>query len=185
MNDKELVSKYLEGDESTLELLIGRYLKPIYSFIYRLVGNSQDAEDISQEVFLKVWKNIKKYDNSKSFKTWLFTIAKNTAYDSLRKKKEIVFSDFENDDSENGLEDSLVSSEILPELALIKEEDVVALEEAIKKLPPDYRTVLLLKETEELTFEEIGDILNKPMNTVKSHYRRSLLSLKKLLDAPK
>ncbi|HBM46217.1 MAG: RNA polymerase, sigma-24 subunit, ECF subfamily [Parcubacteria group bacterium GW2011_GWF2_38_76] len=179
MTDKDLISKYLEGDESALELLIGRYLKPIYSFAYRLVGNSQDAEDISQEVFLKVWKNLKKYNDTKSFKTWIFTITKNTAYDFLRKKKEIVFSDFENDDGENNLEDSPVSLEILPELALIKGEDVAILEEAIKKLPPDYRTVLFLKETGELTFEEIGEIINKPMNTVKSHYRRAILSLRK------
>jgi len=179
VTDKDLISKYLEGDESALELLIGRYLKPIYSFAYRLVGNSQDAEDISQEVFLKVWKNLKKYNDTKSFKTWIFTITKNTAYDFLRKKKEIVFSDFENDDGENNLEDSPVSLEILPELALIKGEDVAILEEAIKKLPPDYRTVLFLKETGELTFEEIGEIINKPMNTVKSHYRRAILSLRK------
>ena len=93
MEDKQLIVEYLKGDEKALETLFSRYLKPIYTFVYRLTGNAQDAEDISQEVFVKVWKNLKKYDDTRSFKTWLFTIAKNTAYDLLRKNKEIVFSD--------------------------------------------------------------------------------------------
>lgn len=182
MSDNELISKYLGGDESALETLIARYLKAIYSFAYRLTGNTQDAEDISQEVFVKVWKNLKKYDDTRSFKTWLFTIAKNTAYDSLRKKKEIVFSDFENNDGNSEIENDISTLEILPEDLLIKGEDVAALETAIKKLPFNYRTVLFLKETEELTFDEIGHILDKPLNTIKSHYRRAILSLKKSLS---
>jgi len=181
VTDNELISKYLEGDETALKSLIERYLKPIYSFVYRLTGNGQDAEDISQEVFVKVWKNLNKFDESKSFKTWLFTIAKNTAYDSLRKKKEIVFSDLEDEDGEGGVEEEISDSEILPEMALIKSEDVAGLEAAIKKLPFNYRAVIFLKETEELTFDEIGRILNKPLNTVKSHYRRAILRLRKIL----
>lgn len=183
MTDKELISNYLKGEEVSLETLFLRYLKPIYSFIYRLTGNRNDAEDLTQETFLKVWKNLKNYERDKSFKSWIFTIAKNTAYDHLRKKKEIVFTDTEDDEGESNLEDALTASEILPEEALIKKEDEAVLEKAINKLPANYRSVLFLKETEDLTFEEIGHILGKPLNTVKSHYRRAILSLKKSLNS--
>ncbi|MBI4159946.1 sigma-70 family RNA polymerase sigma factor [Candidatus Wolfebacteria bacterium] len=73
--------------EVSLELLIRRYLKPIYGFTYRYVGAGQDTEDVTQETFVKVWRNLKKFDQNKSFKTWIFSIAKNTAIDFLKKKK--------------------------------------------------------------------------------------------------
>ena len=84
--EEQLVRDYLKGDENSLEILIGQYLKPIYSFIYRYVGNASEAEDITQEVFVRVWKNLKKFDQNKKFKTWIFGIAKNASIDWLRKK---------------------------------------------------------------------------------------------------
>ncbi|MFA6919366.1 MAG: sigma-70 family RNA polymerase sigma factor, partial [Patescibacteria group bacterium] len=92
--DEQLVQQYLSGDEKSLEVLIQKYLKPIYNFVYRYVGDMANAEDLTQEVFVKVWKNIKKFDRKKSFKTWIFCIAKNTAFDYLRKKKSIPLSNF-------------------------------------------------------------------------------------------
>ena len=92
-SDKQLIINYLKGDEKSLELLIQSYLKPIYSFVYRCTGNTQDAEDVTQEVFVKVWRNLKKFDQRKSFKTWIFAIAKNTAFDHLKKRKgDTIFS---------------------------------------------------------------------------------------------
>ena len=92
IEDKILIQQYLKGDEKSLEILIARYLKPIYSFVYKNVGNPSEAEDITQEVFIKIWKNIKKFDQNKNFKPWIFQIAKNTSIDFLRKKKSIPFS---------------------------------------------------------------------------------------------
>ena len=91
-SDEQLVWDYLKSDEKSLELLIRRYLKPIYSFVYRYVGKAHDADDVTQDVFVKVWRNLKKFDREKSFKTWIFAIAKNTAFDHLKKKKAIPFS---------------------------------------------------------------------------------------------
>ena len=91
--DQDLISKYLAGDEKSLEILIEQYLKPIYSFVYRYTGSASNAEDITQDVFVRVWKNLKKFDQNKSFKTWIFSIAKNAAIDWLRKKKTISLSD--------------------------------------------------------------------------------------------
>ncbi len=70
--DEKLIADYLAGDEQSLELLIKQYLKPIYSFVSRYVGNGQEAEDITQEVFVRVWRSLKKFDQTKSFKTWVF-----------------------------------------------------------------------------------------------------------------
>ena len=86
-SDEQLINNYLKGDEKSLEILIHRYLKPIYNFVYRYVNNKQEAEDVTQEVFVKTWRNLKKFKRNKSFKTWIFSIAKNTAIDSFKKKK--------------------------------------------------------------------------------------------------
>ena len=85
-SDNEIIIQYLNGDKDAFTEIVNRYLKLIYNFTYRLVGNEKVAEDISQEVFLKAWKNIKKFDLEKNFKTWIFSIAKNTAIDYLRKR---------------------------------------------------------------------------------------------------
>jgi len=100
ISDKKIIENYLKGDEKYLEILIQKYLKPIYGFVFKYVGNADEAEDITQAVFIKVWKNIKKYDKNKSFKTWIFSIAKNTCIDYLRKKKAIPLSNFENEKGE-------------------------------------------------------------------------------------
>jgi len=91
ISDKKLIKQYLHGDEKSLGFLIKRYLKPIYNFVYRYVSEAASAEDITQETFVKVWKNLNKFDQRKHFKTWIFCLAKNTAIDFLRKKKEIHF----------------------------------------------------------------------------------------------
>ncbi len=108
-DDRQLIYDYLKkGDEKSLEILIQRYLKPVYGFAYRYVGNVQEAEDIAQEVFVKVWKNLKKpalslskgFDPKKgNFKAWIFTIAKNTAFDFLKKKKSLQFSDLQKEEN--------------------------------------------------------------------------------------
>ena len=92
LEDKKLIQQYLKGDSKSLDFLIAKYLKMIYSFVYKNVGSQSDAEDITQEVFVKVWKNLKKFDQKKSFKPWIFQIAKNTSIDFLRKRKTIPFS---------------------------------------------------------------------------------------------
>jgi len=89
--DEQLIANYLKGDEELLEVLVRRYFKLIYNFVYQYTGSLEDSEDITQEVFVKVWRNFRKFNQKKSFKTWIFSIAKNTAIDFLRKKKQYHF----------------------------------------------------------------------------------------------
>ncbi len=183
-SDHELVTTYLQGDESALPALVARHLKPVLNFVYRLVGNRADAEDITQETFFKAWKSLKKYNKDKSFKTWIFTIARNTAIDALRKRKEVVFSQFDTDGG-NVLIDTLPDPEPLPDELFARIGDAENIDRVLKELSSAAREVIVLRYHEDLTFDEIGRILGKPLHTVKSQHRRALLALKKLLDAPK
>jgi len=170
-NDKKLIIRYLGGDEESLELLIARYLKPIYSFAYKYTGNQQDAEDITQTTFIKAWKHLKRFDRKKSFKTWIFSIAKNTCIDWMRKKKSIYFSDTE----------TLISQASLPDDLSERASITQILQSAAEKLLPKYRLVLSFYYNENLNFREIAERLGEPLNTVKSRHRRALIKLKTLL----
>jgi len=169
--DQQLIAQYLKGNEQSLEILIKRYLKPIYSFVYKDIGNQEKAQDITQEVFLKAWRNLKKFDKKKSFKSWLFTIAKNSSIDFLRQKK-----------TEVSLNESLVCEKSDFTESIDNKNIAKKIHNALQELSPNYRAVFLLKNESNLTFREIAQELNEPLNTIKSRYRRAILILKKLMN---
>jgi len=181
-SDQKLIADYLAGDEKSLEILIHRYLKPIYSFVYRYVGDEQEAEDITQDVFLKAWRNLKKFDQKKKFKTWIFSIAKNTSIDFLRKKRTIPFSDFENEKGENIFAGTLADKNPLPDELFRRAGIAEIISAAINQLAPKYQIVLSARYHSQSTFREIAENLNEPLHTVKSRYRRALVMLRKLLS---
>jgi len=204
--DRQLIADYLKGDEKSLEILIKRYLRPIYGFVCRYVGNSGDAEDITQDIFIKVWRNLKKFNPKKNlapyrtdsasvatsakeagsgsgFKTWIFSIAKNTCIDFHRKKKAIPFSRFEDEKGENILTKTLFSSAPLPDELSERRSVAQILQSAVEKLLPKYRLVLSLRYSDNLNFREIAERLKEPLDTVKSRHRRALIILKKLLES--
>jgi len=181
-NDEILISQYLAGDKKSLEILIKKYLQSIYNFTFRFTGNESDTEDIVQEVFVKVWKNIKKFDSQKSFKTWLFTIAKNTSIDFLRKKKATPFSAFENEQGENLFLDSIKDLSPLPDEIFEQQEKIESFDSAINKLSPKYHQIFELHTKLGFSFSEIAEKIKAPLNTVKSRYRRGLIVLKKIFN---
>ena len=181
IGDEILIRKYLAGDKQSLELLIKQYLKPIYSFVSRYVGNGQEAEDITQEVFVRVWRNLKKFDQSKSFKTWVFSIAKNASLDFLKKKKAIPFSEFDTKEGGNRIMDTLVDPSPLPLELLEKAGMARMLNVAMEKLSPQYRMVLFLRYNDHFNFREIAESLGEPLHTITSRHRRALIQLKKIL----
>jgi RNA polymerase sigma-70 factor (ECF subfamily) len=179
-SDEQLIAATLAGDDRAFPELVSRYMQPLYNFIYRLCGSASDAEDIAQEVFVKVWKNLTKYRQGESVRAWIFTIARNTTIDWLRKKKHLVFSDFENAEGENLLVATLADTELLADELYARGEDHEALEAALAALPLLQREVLLLHYREGLTFDEIGRTLDVPLHTVKSRHHRALLRLREL-----
>ncbi|NCU28226.1 MAG: RNA polymerase sigma factor [Candidatus Moranbacteria bacterium] len=179
-SDENLIEDYVGGDDASFKLIIDRYTPIVFGYVSRFVGKD-NADDLTQNVFIKVWKNIRNFDDEKaSFKTWLFKIARNTTIDYLRKKKSINFSSLDSDEEDfaSGLEDDHDNQEDI----LIKSENINALKEAIKILPLNYREILVLYYEQDMTFKEIGELLNKPLNTVKSYHRRALIRLKKELS---
>ena len=173
--DSLLIKKYIDGDEEALKLLIDKYTPSIYNFTQRFVG-SLYVSDVTQEIFIKVWKNLKNFDKDKAkFKTWLFTIARNSITDYLRKKKSTPFSFIKNDFKEEDIEDET----ILPDEVYQKLQDKEVLLKTLDELSPDYRLVLTLHYQEDMTFKEIGEVLEKPLHTVKSYHFRAI---KKLQD---
>ncbi len=191
--DQILINNYLSGEEKSFDVLVNRYLKPIYIFIYRYIGKQEEAEDITQDVFVRVWRNLKKFDPSrsryatlrdkqtKSFKTWIFSIAKNACIDFLRKKKSIPFSEFENEREENMIIEKIVDSTPLQNEIFERKNIAQILTSAMEKLSPNYRMVLFLRYNDHFTFREIAEVLKEPLNTATSQHRRALIQLKKLL----
>ena len=174
--DKKLIQQYLRGDEKSLEILIARYLKQIYSFVYKNVGNIAEAEDITQDVFLKVWKNIRKFDQKRNFKPWIFQIAKNTCIDSLRKKKTIPFSSFENEKGQNVLAENIAAAPINI-IGNLSDKKVLAT--AMQFLSEKDQKIINMRHNDGMSFKEIAENFQEPINTIKSRYRRTLSLLKK------
>lgn len=181
--DEQLIADYMDGDEQALGVLVDRHMQATYAFALRLVGNASAAEDITQESFVKAWKHIRRYRFGTNFRTWLLSIARNTAIDWLRKKRERAFSEFETE-SGNVLIDTLADKGPTVIEQLAQAYDMRLLEAHIASLHPRYRDVVLLRHTSDLTFEEISATLNRPLHTVKSQYRRAVLMLQKLMKNP-
>jgi RNA polymerase sigma-70 factor (ECF subfamily) len=171
MIDEQLVKQYLEGRELALEELIQNHLTGLYNFVFKYVHTKEEAEDVTQETFVKAWKNLKKFNPSFKFKTWLYTIGKNTALDHLKKKGLVAFSEI----------DELKSTDPLPEEIMSKVSDLELVGHTVAKLPLKYREVIQLYYNDQLNFREISELLSESINTIKTRHRRALAYLKKSL----
>jgi RNA polymerase sigma-70 factor, ECF subfamily len=173
--DAQLVELYFAGDEQAYEMLIQRHLSSVYGFVFHFTGGAQDIEDITQDIFLKAWKNLKRFDRTKNFKTWIFEIAKNTAIDFVRKKSLIPLSAIEDEEGDSILE-SLPDPLPLPDELFVRNDLGEILSCILEKLSFSYYI-------EQLSFQEIATLLDKPVSTVKSQHRRALSLLRReLLD---
>jgi RNA polymerase sigma-70 factor (ECF subfamily) len=177
-SDSDLIKQYFGGDERALDNLVGRYFKQVFFFAKTYVKNDATAEDITQEVFVKAWKNLKKFEPDKKFKTWLFQITKNTCIDFLRKYKNFVAP--ESIDEEQMAEnlERITDKTPLPEELFETAEFSQKLENILARLPDIYRGAVVLHLQQDMTFQEISEILNESINTIKSRYRRALLIIK-------
>ena len=181
-DDEDLIVAYLNGEESAFASLVQRHLKPVYSFVFRFIGNEKEAEDIVQETFIKAWKNLKNYSKQQSqFKTWLMRIARNTAIDYLRKKKHIPFSVLEGEDETDWFAENVADDAAFPEEIVAHTNDIEDMNRAILTLSPLHREVLLLHYENGFSFEEAATISGISVNTLKSRHRRALAALRELL----
>lgn len=179
-SDAEIIAMVIAGTDGAFEELVHRYTTQIYNFAYRLTGSIDYAEDITQDTFIKVWKNIHKYNPAYNFKSWIFTIARNTSTDLLRKKKSILFSNIDTKE-DIPFESTIEDDADLPLEYAIKLEDSEYLNSVLKGLPFNYQSVILLRYQSDMSFEEISEVMDKPLNTVKSWHRRGILKLRELI----
>lgn len=180
ISDEKLAADFLGGDEKAFEELVDRYLKPLYNFAFQLTQDQSASQDIVQDVFVKVWKNLARFDGKRKFSTWIFAIAKNTVYDLLKKKKVLPFSAFENAEGENFLE-SLENKSILSNAEILQKLDnAKEAQQLLDSLSPQLKTILLLHFQQGFSLAEIAEIFGQSSNTVKSQYRRAIFSLRKI-----
>lgn len=181
--DEILAKQIQDGDDNAYQELTRKYLGPIYNFLLRLTRNPQNAQDLTQETFIKTWRHIKKFDPEQNLKTWIFTIARRTAFDFFKKKRTYVFSDFEDESGTNIILETLEDTNPLPLAHAELEELRKNFSEKLASIPTHYREVLLLRYMEDLPFNEIASITGKPENTVKSLHRRGLARLREKFHA--
>lgn len=180
--DQQLVADFLAGDDESFEWLVNQYIKPIYNFLYQFTGDRDSLDDLTQTTFIKAWKNIRKFDQNKSFRVWIYAIAKNTAYDFLKKKKTIPFSSFEDESGNNRLE-NVSEEKPWPDEILERKYLEKDLEKKLQEIPDNYRIILVMRYKEDFSLQEISEILKLPYNTVKSQHARALASLKKVIHS--
>jgi RNA polymerase sigma-70 factor (ECF subfamily) len=180
--DLQLVQAHLSGDKASLGILFKRYFRPIYGYAAGLIGR-EEADDVVQETFIRAWRHLSTFDTGRVFKTWLYRIAHNAAIDIMKKKRPTAFSDLDRPEDGPTIEET-IEDETDPISVLLDHKDAAdRLRKALDALPKPQREVLTLHYLEELTFSEIGEMLEQPLDTVKSRARRALVTVKKLLES--
>lgn len=170
--EAEIVAGVLKGDRQVYALLIDEYKSPIYNLAYRMTGNSEDADDLTQETFIRAYQYLWRYDIRRKFFTWLFTLALNLIRSHLRKKNKY------NKSSEELRAHVLSDKNPSPETELIETQEISV---CLLRLEEESRALLIMKFYQGLTFEEIAQITGKSLSAVKMSIYRGLESLKKMM----
>ncbi len=180
--DSRLIHKALAGDNTAFRKLMDKYHDPIYSFVWKMIHDRSQVEDLTQEAFIKAFASLKNFNEEYAFSTWLYKIATNNCIDYIRKRKLLTFSIDKPIESKDGS----YSFEI-PDHSYAADRDIIAsqrsnlLGQAIQKLPEKYRRVIHLRHVEERSYEEIAKALKLPVGTVKAHIFRAREMLYKYL----
>ncbi len=182
--DNALVSAYLEGNEDAFEALVARYQDKLVNYLNNLLHDYELAVDLAQEAFIRVYKNADRYEGKYQFSTWIYRIATNLAIDEIRRRERKgrfffynVMSFFQKDDMTFPLPDKRET----PEKALDRKEKLDRLQAAIDTLPEKYRLAFMLKEVQELSYEDTSRILEISLGTAKSRIHRAKMLLREKL----
>ena len=179
-----LIKQAQKGDNKAFELLIDEHFKKIYNIAYRLSGNEADASDMTQEVLIKIFRHIGSFSGNSKFSTWVYRVATNTCLDELKKiKRRSTYSlDAELDTGENEVVVQVRDEAPTPDIAAEQKELSAAVGKAIKRLSPDHSAVVILRDIQGMSYEEVSKILNCSVGTVKSRLNRGRAQLKKILE---
>lgn len=181
LDDRALVTRILEGDRDRFTELVKRYEKRVINYVYRITHRYEEAHDLAQEIFVKVYLALDRYDPKYQFSTWLFRIAQNAAIDVLRKKsiQEVPLAKPSDDEAPRDRE--FADGGVSPYRALKNKQLSVAIDDAVRNLPSDYRELIRLRHFAELSYEEIASMKKLPLGTVKNKLFRARNLLKDAL----
>jgi RNA polymerase sigma-70 factor, ECF subfamily len=168
--DSELVYRFRSGDESAFDALLERYRSPVFNFVYRLLGNTADAEDVAQETFVRVYQKMDSYRPEEKFSTWLFAIARHRALDRLRYRQRHPTTPLDAAPEPSSTSNAAADRELGEQIAA-----------AIQKLPEDQRTAIILSEYHDLSHSEIATIMGCSEKSVESRLYRARKTLRELL----
>jgi RNA polymerase sigma-70 factor, ECF subfamily len=173
------------GSEDAYEILVARFQQPVYNLVYRLMADPGDASDVVQEVFLKVFRNIRTFRSESSLKTWIYRIAVNEVHNYRRwffrhRRQEVMLED-ENDGG-GSFGDAVPDRGRSPYDYALDGEKRVLLEDALARINPMFRAAVVLRDIEDLSYEEIADILNISLGTVKSRITRGRDAMRRQLE---
>ena len=184
LDDSGVVSAFLEGESRAFDELVNRYQNRLLNFVYRTTGDRERAEDLVQEVFVRVYRHIHRFDRSRKFSTWIYTIASNLAKNELRNRSrnplvlfQTIRRNWEDDDRPLQFEDPGSRPDDLYRKRHLRE----AVEDAVEKLPPHHRNVFVLRELEGKSYEEIAEITSCNLGTVKSRLNRARNSFAEII----
>jgi RNA polymerase sigma-70 factor, ECF subfamily len=183
-SDRDLVVACQRREQAAFEELVKRYQRTVYSLLYQLAPDWNDTADLAQEVFLRIWRSINNLRNPSSFRPWLTQIVTNLFYDELRKRPRRLPT-INIDDTESFGEDSapfeIPDASAQPDEMLQSRQVTEVIREAMASLPEQFRTAIVLRELEGLSYEEIGVLTKTEMGTVKSRIARARARLQELL----
>ena len=174
MEDKEIIKKCLSGDKYAFSELVNRYKKLVFSTAYRMLGNYEEAEDASQEVFIRIYNSLNRYNSLYKFSTWSMRITTNYCLDMLRKRKGDVYSL----ESQYDLQDDSLS----PEEHYIKQENQNTVQKAIDSLPDKYKVLIILFHFRGLSYSEIMDVTGESLTIIKNRLYRGRQMLKEIFE---
>ena len=183
LREQELVERARRGEESAFEALVTENEKRIYNLCLRLVGNPEDAAELTQEAFLNAWRGLGRFQGESSFSTWLYRLASNVCIDFLRreKRRRSLSMTVSLDDEEGERQAELPDRRYAPEEALERSEARRAVAEGLERLTPEHRQVLVMREIHGLSYAEIAQVLGLEEGTVKSRIARARGALRKVL----
>ena len=172
--DSALVRRALQGNQEACRQLVETYQRPVYSVVLRMVRDPSLAEDLTQDTFIKAFRHLDSYDARRKLSSWLFKIAHNTTLDHLRKRQLDTVSLEPEEGEAADRQRSWVDEETeSPNRRVERQDMAAAIEAAIAKLPPRYREIVVLRYQEGLAYQEIVEVMDLPMGTVKTHIHRA------------
>lgn len=172
LTDIELIAKAIRGREDGFEELVRRYQRPITAYVYRMLNDYESSLDVTQEVFIKVYNSLEKYSSDYKFSTWLYRIAHNAAIDHMRRNSANLQS-LETENDEGAYQMQIESPLLTPEQERERSEWRSEIEAVVKCLPSVYRELILLRHAQDLSYDEIAEVTNLPLGTVKNRLFRA------------